>query len=413
MGEQMNFYKNKNKFKQPFYVFSIIILLIALVVFTRRYIPNEISILDNQQKNINLSSHLFSFDNNETVIVNTSTDKKMILSTNATTDERITVKFLGIPIKSTDVKVINTNKLIPSGQSVGINIKTDGVMVLGTGPVTDKNGIICKPWEDKLKPKDILLKVNGNTLTSKEELTNFINTSKELNFLVKRNNEEINVTVTPVIALTDNSNKIGVWVRDGTEGIGTMTYINPTTNKFGALGHGVLDVDTSELMPVKTGNILKSNVSTINKGEKGTPGELIGTISTIKLGNIQKNTNHGLYGEYTAETNPSDEMQIGLREEIKVGSAYILCNVGDGIQKYAIEVEDINLKSMDEKSMIIKITDPTLISKTNGIIQGMSGSPIIQNDKIIGAVTHVFVQDPTKGYGIFIENMLNEEKQIS
>ncbi len=415
MGEQMKLYNtNKYRFNKPFYIFTILFLLTLLVFITRTYIPNEISILNNEQTNVNLSSHLFSFDSeSDSVIVNTTTDKKMALSNKGTLDDKITVKFLGIPIKSTDVRVINTNTLIPSGQSVGINIKTDGVMVLGTGAVTDKDGKICKPWENKLKPKDILLKVNGTSLNSKEELTKIITSSQQLDFLVKRENQEINISVTPVIALSDNSNKIGIWVRDGTEGIGTLTYINPTTKMYGALGHGVLDVDTSELMPVKTGSILKSNISTINKGVKGSPGELIGIISTNELGNVKKNTSHGLYGEYTETIDKDQEMVIGLKEDIKIGEAFIMCNLGEGVQKYSINIEDINLKSLDEKSMIIKITDTNLLSKTNGIIQGMSGSPIIQDDKIIGAVTHVFVQDPTKGYGIFIENMLNEEKQIS
>ncbi len=413
MGEKMNIYRNKKyKTKRLSYISSIVILFILLVFVTRRYIPNEISVFTDEEKTTNLSSNFFSIDNTETVIASNSSDKKITLENSTSTDEIITVKLLGIPIKSTKVKPIDSKKLIPSGENIGINIKTDGIMVLGTGSVTDSNGDIRKPWENKLQPKDILLKANDTTLTSKEQLTEIISTSENIDFLLERNGSIINASVNPVVALSDNKNKIGVWVRDGTEGIGTLTYINPDTNAFGALGHGVLDVDTNELMPVKSGHILDSNVTTINKGEKGNPGELVGKISSTQLGNILTNTNHGIYGEYTSQIDLSKLMDVGLRDDVKLGDAYLLCDIGDGVNQYTIDIEDINLKSMDEKSMVIRITDDTLLNKTNGIIQGMSGSPIIQDNKIIGAITHVFVQDPTKGYAIFIENMINEEKSI-
>ncbi len=416
MGEKMNIDNNNKKshFNKNFYVFSLLIFIAFTFFCTRRYIPNEVSVFNNEKKTINISTSIFSVDTeNEVITVSSSNDQKTVLANNSVDDGTVTVKFLGIPIKSTNVKVINSKQLIPSGESIGINIKTDGVMVLGTGEVIDDNGNSIKPWENKIKAKDIILEANGVKVNSKIELMNIIDQNTKLNLLIKRDNQTHNVEIDAVKSSKDNKNKVGIWVRDGTEGIGTLTYINPTTSKFGALGHGILDVDTNELMPVATGNIFESRITTINPGEKGSPGELIGQISTVSLGDVKTNTGNGIYGHYTSNTDNQQAVDIGLKEEIKIGEAYILCDIGNGIEEFEIYVENVDLKSTDEKGMVIKITDQRLLSKTHGIIQGMSGSPIIQNEKIIGAVTHVFVQDPAKGYGIFIENMLNEEKTLT
>lgn len=414
----MNIDKIKNKkyrLKNFYYIFSIITFIALFVFCTRSYIPNEISVFNNEQKTINLPSTIFSVtDTDEAITVSTNTDKKTILENTSSNDSKVTVNFLGIPIKKTNVNVLSSKTLIPSGKSVGINIKTNGVMVLGTGAIIDDEGQSVKPWENKLMSKDIILEANGSKVHSKEDLSNIINQSNKIDFLIERDNEQMHVEIIPVQSLTDNTNKIGVWVRDGTEGIGTLTYINTTTNKFGALGHGVLDVDTNQLMPVSNGKILESQITTINKGEKGSPGELIGHISNTELGEVSVNTSHGIYGTWTSTEPQGEEMEIALKDEIQLGTAYILCDIGNnGVQQYKITIEDINLNSKDEKGMVIRITDENLLKSTNGIIQGMSGSPIIQNNKIIGAVTHVFVQDPAKGYGIFIENMLNQEKEMT
>ncbi len=416
MGEKMNLInKNdiKHKIPKPFYFLSILIFITFFIFCARSYIPNEVSIFKNDKNILNLPAPVFSVSNEEaSVLASTNFDQKSFENFSEE-NSKVTVKFLGIPIKSTDVKVLNSKKLIPSGKSIGINIKTKGVLVLGTGSVTDKDGNVIKPWEDKLKAKDIILEANGININSKEALMDIIDTSDNIEFLIVRNDKKETVTVQTVKSVVDERNKIGVWVRDGTEGIGTLTYINPTSMKFGALGHGVLDVDTNQLMPVSSGSLMDSKITTINKGEKGSPGELIGQISNKVQGEILKNTTHGIYGNWTDTSSLGIEVEIGLKNEVKLGPAYILCDIGSsGVQKYDIQIEDINLNSTDEKGMVIRITDENLLSKTNGIIQGMSGSPIIQNDKIIGAVTHVFVQDPTKGYAIFIENMLSQENQL-
>lgn len=306
-------------------------------------------------------------------------------------------------------------QVIPCGITIGVKINTNGIIVLGTGKIKTTNGEINPP--ENLKSGDLILKANGKILANKEELINCIETSSKINLQIKRNNKISDVNITPVKS-NDGKNKIGVWVRDSTQGVGTMTYYNPATNKFGALGHGITDIDTQQLMSVKYGDILKTDVISIIKGECGNPGEILGDIrNDEKLGTIKLNNEYGIYGNiYLNKLNniPSEKMQIQLKNNIHEGPATIRSNIENGtIKNYDAYIETVNrFTSDDSKGMTIRITDKNLLSKTNGIIQGMSGSPIIQDNKLIGAITHVFVHEPSKGYGIFIENMLKQETLI-
>ncbi len=327
---------------------------------------------------------------------------------------KMKVSLMGIPIKDVTVSVLPNEKLIPSGESVGVRIDTQGVMVLGIGSVIGDDGKEYEIAKDILKPGDMILKVNDTPIDSKETLIKCIESYDSLNMEIKRNNIIQNVNIN-CIKGQDGKNKIGVWVRDSTQGIGTLTYINPKEKTFGALGHGIVDVDTKEIMEVQDGKIMKSEIVDVKKGEKGKPGELIGNIQkNEEIGKIKNNTNLGIYGKIEDDKyiNEKNAIPIGLKDSVEIGKASILCNIdGTEAKEYDIEIESINKYNIDNsKSMVIKITDEKLLNKTNGIIQGMSGSPIIQNGKIIGAVTHVFVNDPSKGYGIFIENMLEAEK---
>ncbi|MBS5794736.1 MAG: SpoIVB peptidase [Lachnospirales bacterium] len=324
------------------------------------------------------------------------------------------VSLMGIPVKNITVSVLPNSKLIPCGDSVGVRINTQGVMVLGLGSIIGEDGKEYEPSKNILKPGDMIIKVNNVNIDSKETLVQCIENNDKLDIEIKRNNAMQNLSIN-CIKGEDGKNKIGVWVRDSTQGIGTLTYINPETKAFGSLGHGVVDVDTKEIMEVKDGKIMKSNIVDIKKGEKGSPGELVGNIKKDEqIGTISNNTKVGIYGKITDNgfINSRKAIPIGLKDSVEIGKAYILCNIdAENIEEYEIEIESINKYNIDNsKSMVIKITDQRLLQKTNGIIQGMSGSPIIQNGKIIGAVTHVFVNDPSKGYGIFIENMLEAEK---
>ena len=317
-----------------------------------------------------------------------------------------------IPVKTVSVNVMNDAKLVPCGNIVGVTMETDGILVLGTGDVTDENGKNVSPAEGKLFAGDIIKNVNGEDIDNKEDLSDMVARCNDGEFLVKvlRRGKEVEVDVRPLKAI--DGNRLGVWVRDSTQGLGTVTYYDPVGKDFAALGHGIYDVDTGTLMEAKEGTITKATVTGVKKGEKGTPGEVLGTLyKDDEFGEIEKNAESGLYGEindYGIYCLQDEAYPIGLRYEVEEGEAFIISDIIDGEKKmYSINIESIDrYGGRKDKSMLITITDERLIEKTGGSIQGMSGSPIIQDGKLMGAVTHVLVNDPTRGYGNFIENML-------
>lgn len=258
--------------------------------------------------------------------------------------------------------------------------------------------------------------IDGIKVENADHVIHILNSikDKKISIQIERNNIVYHTEVIPVKSKQDNSYRLGIWVRDKTAGIGTLTFLEPNSMKFGALGHAITDIDTGTLMKVENGEIMRAKVSSIEHGKKGSPGELRGIFFETKdvLGKIENNTNFGIYGTIHDEnlTNQKTPLPIGTQSEVRIGKAHILANVeGDRVEKYEVEIIKLERQNVPQsKSMIIKITDDRLIEKTGGIVQGMSGSPILQNGKIVGAVTHVFVNDPTKGYGIYIEWMLKE-----
>lgn len=333
---------------------------------------------------------------------------------------KIVLSMMGIPIKTIEATVIPRTEVVAGGMAVGVSMDTRGIMVLGTGYVNGEENKIYEPAKGILQSGDMILQAGGKSLKNKEDLKKAVeeNGEKTMPFLVDRNGVQQTVEITPVFSKEDNSCKIGIWVRDSTQGIGTITFFNPDRNTFAALGHGVYDVDTQELMQIKNGQITQSSIIDIKKGEKGEPGALTGNVGKdFVLGEIAINTEVGIYGTVKAGKESyfaGQKLPIALQQDIQEGKATILSNIeGEEVKEYEVEIENVNRYSKNEsKGMVIKITDQELLSKTGGIVQGMSGSPILQQGKIVGAVTHVFVNDPTKGYGIFIENMLKQEKQI-
>ena len=324
----------------------------------------------------------------------------------------------GFPVREVTLDVLPEMEVIPCGITVGVRINTNGVMVLGTGTVIDANGHQHNPSVGKLKAGDLILNANGKDLSNKEDLMSAIaNSGNTLHLQIKRDNETIETTIKPI--QSEKGNMIGSWVRDSTQGIGTVTYFNPTTGNFGALGHGIMDVDTKKLMSVKSGRITAAQIISIKKGIKGTPGELIGEIQASNiLGQINTNSPFGIYGIMATplpSNIPRETMRVAKQDQIKEGPATIRTNVVNSeVRDFEINIENVNRFSTDDtKGMVIRITDPGLLKLTGGIVQGMSGSPILQNGKIVGAITHVFVQDPTKGYGIFIENMIRQEQSTA
>ncbi len=325
------------------------------------------------------------------------------------------LKLFGlINFKSVSLDVIETIELIPCGNPIGIYVETDGILVLGSGRITGVDGLNYEPTRDKLKSGDYILAINGAQVSRKNDFVDLIQKSngEAITLLVRRNNEKITVRVSPV-RTASGSYKIGAWIRDNTQGIGTLTFIS-SDGQFGALGHGITDIDTGLLMDVKLGSIYTAEIMSIIKGKEGEPGELIGMIrqsNKYKIGSITNNTYQGIFGRVGYEYDESidtEPIPIGLKQEVQKGKAYIRCNVNDKITDYEINIESIDISNTNHsKGIVIRITDKRLLDLTGGIVQGMSGSPIIQNNKIIGAVTHVFIQDSTKGYGTFIENMVN------
>ncbi len=412
----------KNKFIKKL---SLSLLITAIISFALIYfsIPSNIKLIEGQTKNLFVGIANASIDEESVNVLNISENT---VSENIQTDfgtieinpiqsgtAKIDMSILGVPVKSVSVNVSPEIKLVPVGKAVGVTVDTDGILVLGTGYVNKDTNEVCQPSKGVLKTGDLITHVNGEKITQKEELIEIVESSTgSLNISIVRNGETLQETLTPIISTEDGKQKIGAWVRDCTQGIGTLTYYNPQTKGFGALGHGVYDIDTKSLLSIKDGKITETIISGIKKGEKGIPGELSGeTDDTKVIGEIYQNTECGLYGKIYSENvdfTEQEALPIATKENIKEGKAYILTNIsGNKVEKYEINIESIDINTSNpSKCMIIRITDEKLLSQTGGIIQGMSGSPIIQDNHIIGAVTHVFVNDPTKGYGIFIENML-------
>ena len=321
--------------------------------------------------------------------------------------------FGAIPIKKVEVDVVERQKIVPCGIPVGIYMKTQGVLIVGTGEVCDMQGEPQNPGGDLVHSGDYILAVNDIPVSEKEEVVQQIGQAAggEVKLTVLRDSDIIELQA-PVIQTGKNEYKAGIWIRDDTQGIGTLTYVTGD-GTFGALGHGINDIDTSTLLTLESGNIYDAKVCSIVKGMDGMPGEVGGVIDYQPeniLGTITENSEIGIFGTLSSEPETGiEEIEVAYRQEIQTGPATILSEITGERKEYQIEIEKINLNNSDaNKSMVIRVIDPELLEITGGIVRGMSGSPILQNGKIVGAVTHVFVKDPTRGYGIFIENMLEK-----
>ncbi len=320
-----------------------------------------------------------------------------------------------IPIKEVQVQVVEKERIYASGRIVGIYGETNGVFVIGTSPIQSINGTNYEPAENLIHPGDYILAVNQEVVDSKESLIYKINHSggEKIDFTINRNGEIIDVAVKPV-PVNMGKYMVGIWVKDDIAGIGTMTYYK-TNQEFAALGHGIGDAEVGTLMEFTEGDVFQMQLTGVKKGEKGTPGELQGAIfyeENHLVGELNDNMTTGIFGTlmddvYAAYVMDDNLYEIGYKQEIEIGEAEILSDISGTLESYRIKINKVDYKSSDlNKGIKIEITDKDLLKLTGGIVQGMSGSPIIQDGKIIGAVTHVLVNDPTRGYGIFIENML-------
>lgn len=329
---------------------------------------------------------------------------------------QVTLSLFGaIPVKSVSVTEAEPPVLVAGGHPFGIKLLMDGVMVTELGDVTDNSGRTSCPAEDAgIMTGDIIKSADGEALVSNSRLQEIISQSggREIMLTVSRNNSEFTAVLRPVFSEKNNMWRGGMWVRDSVAGIGTMTFINKETGEFAGLGHPICDSDTGELVPVYSGEAVPVKITEARKGEKGIPGELRGSFSSGSYGILEENRDCGVYGCLTEKgikelCSGSEEYVMGYRQDITTGKAEIYTTVsGNKPEKYSIEIESIDLSGEGTKNMVVRITDKRLLKKSGGIIQGMSGSPIIQNGRLIGAVTHVFVADPTRGYAVFADNMV-------
>lgn len=329
--------------------------------------------------------------------------------------------FNNISLKNVDVSVLPKTTVIPVGNIAGVKLYTSGVLVVGMSEIEGSDNKKYKPYENSgIEEGDTIIKVNETEINSTEELVETVNSSQgrdiQIKFIHDENTKECSITP---VETRSHEYKLGLWVRDSAAGVGTVTFYEPSTKTFGALGHGITDIDTNELINIASGEFVTTRVLNITKGESGEPGKIQGTIENQQnIGTISKNSKFGVYGKVdnlsSLNIDTSKEMEVASRDEIQTGKAIILCSLDNQKpQEYEIEIQKIYKENnYDNKSMQIRVTDEKLMEKTGGIIQGMSGSPIIQNGKFIGAITHVLVNNPQEGYAVFGDIMLKQARSI-
>lgn len=334
-------------------------------------------------------------------------------------NSQLTYEVAGLPIKKVNVDVLDDIKIIPGGQSIGVQLHTLGVLVVGHHLVNGENGPLSPGEDAKIQVGDVILEINGKEIAEMQDVKPFVEKAgknkEKLQIKLKRGNEIINTALEPIFDDRENEYRIGLYIRDSAAGIGTMTFYDPESKKYGALGHVISDMDTKKPIEIHNGTIVRSSVTSIEKGNNGNPGEKQAKFSVKEnqIGSITKNSPFGIFGKLTKpiKNGKYDKpMPIALSHQVKEGPAKILTVVdGEKVEEFSVEiVSSIPQKSPATKGMVVQITDEKLLEKTGGIVQGMSGSPIIQDGKIIGAITHVFVNDPTSGYGVHVEWMLDE-----
>lgn len=330
-------------------------------------------------------------------------------------------KLLGfIPFKEVQVDILPPLKMIAGGQSIGVVMHSDGVLVVGSSSVVNQEGMEINPAQQAgIRTGDVILAINGQRVRKDIDVAELIDLhGKEgvaLEVLLRREQEEFTVKLRPVLCKETNRFRIGLFVRDSAVGVGTLTFFDPTTATYGALGHVITDGDTNQAIACRDGKIVSASVAEIHLGKAGQPGEKVGSFpeEEAALGNIEKNTRFGIYGKINASQRgvfQTELLEVASMNQIEEGPAEILTVVdGQKVERFAIEIERVHMQDYPEsKGMVIKVTDERLLAKTGGIIQGMSGSPIVQKGRLVGAVTHVFVHDPTKGYACFMDWMLME-----
>ncbi|MCH5267765.1 MAG: SpoIVB peptidase [Lachnospiraceae bacterium] len=428
------FHKHKRpKRVQNYRLCLILILLLQLSGMAGYYlyqaadsVPGKIILYENRKELLDLDLpfqgmlssddiHAVSIQNDKKANGNFNLDHPVQMTGNNIGSYQANLKLFGvIPCGSLKIDVIPETKVMPSGDAVGIYLESDGIMILGTSDIRGEDGFVYHPAEGILQAGDYLLSINDTNVQNIAQVSAILqeNEKDTLHLKIRRGNSKIDVKLNPV-RTAGGTYQLGVWLREDTEGIGTMTCVLED-GTFAALGHGITDVDTGLLINLQDGGLYKATVNQVIAGKKGSPGELSGSVhlsDSDKIGSVYTNNIWGISGKVSDTSyqyRENEGIPLALKQEIKTGKATIRCQLDSAVKEYEIEIEEIHLNAKDKKGLVLRVTDPELLEKTGGIVQGMSGSPILQNGKLIGAVTHVFVNNPTKGYGIFIEEMLGE-----
>ncbi len=327
--------------------------------------------------------------------------------------EQVSLRLFGIfPIKTAEIHKTDEIMLVPCGQPFGIRMLMEGIMVVGFGEVEAAGGTCCPAASAGLQEGDVIRRINSMPVTSTDMFRSTALTGEPMTLEILRENTIRTISLTPAYSEQDACYQTGLWVRDSTAGIGTLTYYDPATGRFGGLGHPICDPDTGECIPLASGEADVVTISGAIKGQPGRPGQLQGYFSAAQpFGALERNCECGLFGMMEMPPAPAEAIPMGFKQEIVLGEAVILSTVsGTGPQPYTIDIISLDYTD-DTRNMTIEVTDEALLQQTGGIVQGMSGSPILQNGRLIGAVTHVFVDDPTRGYGIFLETMYEAGKE--
>lgn len=401
----MNFFKRV--------IFICFLIIIYVYVCNISMLPNNIILMQGDTLNLNT---VFGLDvkGAQTMQASSSLNNSVVEKTGKLDLNLSLFNLFGV--KDVTVNVIPKTTVVPVGKAIGMKLYTEGVLVVGMSEIEGQ-----KPYEASgIEAGDKIIEVNNEEISSTDELIECVNNSNGKNVEIKyiSKQEEKTASIEPV-KTSDNEYKLGLWVRDAAAGVGTLTFYEPSTGQFGALGHGINDVDTYELIDIASGELVTTNILEIVRGTDGAPGEIRGSIDNgVTIGKILKNTNVGIYGSVEsfakAVNSNAKEMEVANRNEIQTGKAEILCELENGkTESYEIEIQKIFIDNNENnKSMLIKVTDEELLEKTGGIIQGMSGAPIIQNGKFIGAVTHVLVSDSTMGYAVFGDMMIKQMREV-
>ncbi len=408
--------KGIKKYRISLAVVFLLTLLAACAVYysvCRQSIPDTIRLAIDAPSEFDYKIPAIGVISDEKQEIDTvDLKKKFQLKSEQRGNYKMKTKLFGfVKLKEVTIEALERQTAAPSGKLTGIYIETDGLFVIDTAEVTTKDGEKM-PAKNKLKSGDYITKIDGENINSKMEFLEKINESKGKTIVltVIRSDSTKKVRIKPVIDEEDGQYKIGAYIRNNTQGIGTITYTQG--QKFAALGHGISDIDLGSLLSIRGGEIYQAEITNIKKGSAGSPGEIVGMIDYREenlKGSIVKNTKNGIFGVFFQEQREEDQIPVALKQEVKEGAAQIISYVSGEREEYDIQITSVDKGNNEKlKGMTIKVTDEKLKKLTNGIVQGMSGSPIIQDGKLVGAVTHVFVSDPTKGYGIFIENMLDE-----